>query len=219
MENNSNIVWAKNIVEVFARMKKPIEESTWRNLLRQGILRAGNAEDQEKLEAWWDTGWKETPTLPNKAGVAKPIMKVRQSALGDTLAAVYPRAALLAAEGIAESRVSAMCNGRRYPEYDWYIIPLREITDGRYVGSRFSSLPWTLFAADHTIIGQYATQKEMCWNNGISIEDAYRAHKYNFNELADGRWFWMDDWGLLPITPQDEFLDFDWRTKNLSKNR
>ena len=214
MENSKQIETVDNIIEALAKFKAPITLATWTTVLRRGALRAQDPTHQPLLEKWWTEGWQYTPTLEHKQGVGTPILRIGEQVLGDTLEMVYPNLQTAAKElGLEPYRVKDIAQG---------VSPNTLFAGRLHLLRRLAEkeLPqpqWTIFAADNTIQRQYFTLEEMSLGERISKRTLERAHQLNWNRLRDGRWIWYDGWGFIPISPDDEPLEPNWRTVRQSK--
>lgn len=206
MENSKGIVWVDNVLIALSRFKAPITQATWTNCLRRGVIDAATPEETAKLHNWWTEGWKYTPPLPEGWG-SIPVARVAEQPLGKTLELVYPNLHTAAEAVQYDERAlkRIMRHERANPWGNIELIPMRAIPANE------PNLPWTLFAADGTIEGQFKNRLKMAEYLNTSPRTIDWAHSHNWNELSSGRWFWCDHWGLRPITPQDEILEWDWR--------
>jgi len=209
MENSKSIEWVEDIVEAFSKFKAPITQATWEHCLRRGVVGAGTPEHNKLLREWWNTGWQEMPILPAKWG-GTPVMKITQQVLGQTLELIYPTiektCEALGCGFRAFRDIAQGIHPNRY--FDGEVRPLRQIA-----AKELPYPPWTLFAADDTIIGYFQTKQEMADYLGIHHKIIDVAHNNNWNKLASGKWFWCERWGFMPISPDDEPLGSNWREK------
>ena len=211
MENSKGIFWVKNIVEALSNFKKPITQIAWDNCLRRGMLDADTPSETHKLRQWWTEGWKHTPPLEASCG-AIPIMQVAEQPLGKTLEVVYPNLYSAAANFIQDKRtLRKFLQKQTTKQYlGVELIPLRTLE-----AAEPEILPWTLFAADNTIEKHFASRTALAEYLHIRPKELNWLHAHCWNELANGRWFWHDQWGLIPISPKDEPLDCAWRETRL----
>ena len=220
MENGHNIEWKPNIVEVLAAFKKPVDQLSWDKLLRRGALSAGTPEDQAKLERWWIEGWKETPTLPPKRSASIPVLYLEEKWDGQHLALVYP-SLTIAAEALGTYKrhiiLSDTHNLTRETPNKLPVRLMRRHGLQNVYAREDIEWRWTIFAADNTIIGHFRTKQEAANFLGVTAYDLDRAHKYKWNEIDHGIWVWNEEWGLMPISPQDEPLGKNWREKYAPK--
>ena len=138
-------------------------------------------------------------------------MKITYQTLGQTLETIYPTiekaCVALGCHGDALKQIIQGTHPNRY--FDGELRPLREIA-----AKELPYPPWTLFAADNTIEASFQTKQEMAEYLGVHYKVIDWAHTRNWNQLESGRWFWYDQWGFFPISPQDEVLGQNWREKH-----
>lgn len=215
MENTKEIKWVANIVECLGKFKKPIERTTWEHLLRQKTIRAQTPEEQQLLEQWWDKGWAETPQLPTITHWGNPILRIGLTGMGETLEVVYPTLTSAGANmKLDKRRILGLCTGKfPNPDPTMRLMMLRKSSDVRAVVKGEKQKPWTLFAANNTILGFFDTKQQMADFLGISPRSIDWAHQKHWNQLEDGKWVWLNQWGLVPISPADKALECDWRTR------
>lgn len=220
IEGSTGIVWKDNIVEALGRMKKPIDETTWYKLLDKGIIAAETPEQQELLRQWWQYGWQETPQLPHKNSTSIPVLQIQESALGPTLHTVFGNSAMAAKElKVDRDVVLRISDGKPRANFNNFAYKLlRHHNKGSIVNAQERKQLWTHFAANNIILGSYPTKQAMANAIGVTGHIIDVAHKKNWNELPDGTWVWCDDWGIMPISPQDEPLGMKWRQKYASPN-
>lgn len=214
------IQWYPNLTEAFAVMKRPLDYVGWQNLLRQKRICAYDQTDTEKLEAWWDIGWQQTPQLaPKRSRHANPILRIAASPLGETLELVYPSITIAREElNSQDYLIQKACSGMpvKLP-FAGRLHSMREIATVALQELQENLLPWTLFAADNTILGHFRTREELAKATPYSWQQINRRHLNYYNELEDGTWVWYNQWDVMPISPRDEPLGMDWRTKYAPK--
>ena len=218
MENSARIEWKENIVEAISAFKAPITEATWISCVRRKLIAAETPEEQQRLEQWWSTGWRETPTLPNAATKPIPIMAVRQNALGETLEAIYPTNNIaLKALGCHKKQLARMCNGEELPMNKGIkLIPMRE--KNVTVLGLVEGYKWTLFAPDNTVIAQSKTLKNIAEYLQLTYRQTHYAYTRHNGIFSSGMWMWNDEHGLTPIAPDGNFLPEDWRESLVTPN-
>ena len=215
MESKNGIVRKENIVECFGAFKKPVDQLSWDKLLRAGSIAAEDPSNQPLLEQWWTIGWKETPQLPAMKTKPIPTLKLRETMDGWEpdimyanlkMAAKYENTRRDVIETLAAGVWTKLKSDARYILY-------RDFSHAAIKARQNEAPPWTHFAADNRILGHYHSGVELAKDLNIRYVDVYIAHKENWNELSDGTWIWYENWGIMPISPQDELLGFDWREK------
>ena len=219
MAGKNFIETKENIVETLATFKRSIDEIGWNRLLAQGRVAAESPRDQELLRKWWAEGWKETPQLAAKKGIPNPVLRLRETMGGWDLDLVYPNLSS-AAEGEGKTLqdievLSAGVQTKLSSPYKYVLM--RQHSYATLQAREEAQLPWTLFAADNTILGHYRTQKDLANALGVHRRIIDLAHTRNWNRLNDGRWVWYEEWGIMPISPDDEPLGVYWRTKYAAK--
>lgn len=209
MENSKGIEWVENIVAALGKFKAPITQATWEHCLRRGVISAATKEQQQLLWSWWTVGWQETPTLPASWG-PNPVMRITHQALGKTLEMIYPtiHKALEALKCVRETLYDTAQGLCRNSMFDGEVRLMKQVAE-----KELPYPPWTLFAADNTIEGYFQNKCELAAYVGLHYSDIAKAHYNAWNRLSDGRWFWYEQWGIFPISPDDEVLGRNWREK------
>ena len=210
MENSKGIEWVDNIVVALGKFKAPITQTVWERCLRRGVIDAATPEQKQLLWDWWTVGWQEIPTLPASWG-PNPIMRIVNQPLGQTLECIYP------SMGKAEETLGVSHKVLKNISQN---LQSNFLFDGevrfmkQFAAKEFPPPPWTLFAADNTIVGMFQTKMEMANYLGVHYKVIDWAHNHSWNQLSSGRWFWCDRWGFFPISPNDEVLSGNWREKH-----
>lgn len=222
VEAKDRIQWYPNLTEAFAVMKKPLDRVAWENLLRQKRICAYDDADNTKLAAWWDIGWQQTPQLePKQSAHGNPILHIGVTPLGETLDLIYPNITTACANiGYSYGTLYRLCAGlRTSAKITGRLHSMRKINAMRLENAIAAAehKPWTLFAPDNTILGHFRTREELAAATPYSWQQVNRAHLNNYNELPNGTWVWYERWDIMPISPQDEPLGLNWRTKYAPK--
>ena len=215
------IQWYSNIVEMAAALQKPLYYDGWQSLLRQNRIQAYDDTDNRLLAQWWEEGWQHTPRLAAEDRSRRnPIFHIGDGPLGETLEVIYPSIDhAAAATNLTETTIRKSCIG----------APTRVAVEGRFWCGydlstsqvehwKYDKRAWTLFAPDNTILGHYHNREELAQDTPYSWQYVWRQHLNNYNELENGMWVWNDNWGIMPISPKDEPLGLDWRTKYARKD-
>ena len=222
MENANKIEQVDNIVECFAQFKRPCGQGAWEHLLRQRLIDAYNEHDRNLLRQWWNEGWQYTPKLAYAPQKPIPVMRIGHGPLGDTLETVYPTLRSFCSEqGCHKETAIRAAEGKKdLFSPHWSIRLARETISAKAkLTLEPKELRWTLFAPDNTILGQYRTQADCVAQTDLTRGKIDAAHKRHMNRLSDGRWIWCDNWGIMPISPDDEPLGMNWRETYAPENR
>lgn len=209
MENSLGIEWVDDIVCALSKFKKPITETTWRQVLDRGILAAETPEENQMLRDWWYSGWDQLPLLKPRAGT--PICEINKGPMGDTLSLVYPTIRSFNEIHHLSERDGFIYLTGTYADKRY--LPLREM---HYTKVEMSNEPvWTLFTPDNKVVRHFVTKKEMadylqCNRKQVDVVIESWDHRF-----LSGYWIWKDDWGLTPIAPNGSLLPSNWRQNTL----
>ena len=219
MEGKYFIETKDNIVEALATFNRAVDEIGWNKLLAQGRVAAKSPEDQVLLRQWWTEGWKETPQLPAQYSTANPVMRLRETMDGWNLDLVYPNLSSAAeGEGRTPQEIEILSSGVETKLSSPYkYVLMRQHNFAALKAREEMQYPWTLFAADNTIQGQYRTKQELADALGVHRRIIDLAHTRSWNKLPSGQWVWYEEWGIMPISPDDEPLGVNWRERCSTK--
>ena len=216
MENQSFIEWVPNIVEALGRFKRTIDEIGWNRLIAKGKIAAEGA-DNDLLRRWWLEGWKDTPCIAAARGmIGNPILRTRLTPLGEELYLIYPTMQKACADlRCGELVVTALCNKEKvvHNPIDGNLYAMKEIVSQHYENYNPDRKPWTLFDGNNKIVGFFTNRLEMANYLHLPLVELERAHTDRYNYIGNGYWMWYEKWGFMPISPNDEPLGRNWRTK------
>lgn len=212
--------WEENIILALGKLRRPIDEIAWNKLLAADII-AAEGPEKELLQRWWTGGWKETPQIEGSAAKSTPILRTKYTGLGEELDIVYPNITIAAKELKCHTEIIYQyCS---IPEqcvlpFDGKLYAAKSLNSLRTESRKEKRRPWTLFDANNTIVGHFANCSELAASIGTNRHQIEIAHRDRYNYIGGGLWVWYEEWGLMPISPNDEPLGKNWRTKCAPKN-